>query len=128
MSDAVQYLELEDLLVAARAFLGRRPKVHDFGLLESALARPRATVFGEDAYPTVHEKAAALLDSLVNNHALVDGDKRLGWVALRLFYGINGYRVEASENEKVALVLAVAGGEFDEVGKIAQRLTVLAHL
>lgn len=127
MSEAIQYLELEDLLVAAQAFLGHRPEVRDYGLLESALARPRATVFGEEAYPVVHEKAAALLDSLVNNRALVDGNKRLGWVALRLFYGFNGYRIEASEDEKVALVLAVAEGEIDEVGKIVQRLTSLAH-
>ncbi|HVQ49027.1 MAG TPA: type II toxin-antitoxin system death-on-curing family toxin, partial [Mycobacterium sp.] len=64
---SVDYLELDDLLVAASAFLGHRPEVRDYGLLESALARPQASVFGEDAYPTLHEKAAALLDSLVNN-------------------------------------------------------------
>ena len=122
----VDYLELDDLLVAANAFLGHRPEVRDYGLLESALARPQASVFGEDAYPTLHEKTAALLDSLVNNHALVDGNKRLGWVATRLFYGLNGYTVVGSEDEKFGLVIAVATGELDTVGKIAHLLSALA--
>jgi death on curing protein len=123
MTEPVQYLDLDDLLIAAEAFLGNRPNVGDYGLLESALARPKATVFGEDAYPEFHEKAAALLDSLVNNHALVDGNKRLGWVAVRLFYGLNGYTISASEDEKVRLVLDVAEGKLNEVGKIAHQLS-----
>jgi death on curing protein len=123
MIESLQYLELDDLLVAAQAFLGSRLKVRDYGLLESALARPKATVYGEDAYPAIHEKAAALLDSLVNNHALVDGNKRLGWVAVRLFYGLNGYTVSASEDEKVQLVLDVACGELNDVSKIASQLS-----
>lgn len=123
MTDPVQFLELEDLLVAAARFLGERPQVRDYGLLESALARPRATVFGEDAYRTIHEKAAALLDSLVNNHALVDGNKRLGWVAVRLFYGFNGIDVAASEDQKVGLVLAVAESKLPGVGEIAHQLS-----
>ncbi len=123
---SIDYLELDDLLVAAIAFLGHAPEVRDYGLLESALARPRATVFGEDAYPTLHEKAAALLDSLVNNHALVDGNKRLGWVATRLFYGLNGYAVVGSEDDKFGLVIAVATGELDTVSKIAHLSSELA--
>jgi death-on-curing protein len=122
MTEPIQYLELDDLLVAAQAFLARRPEVRGYGLLESALARSKATVFGEDAYPSIHEKAAALLDSLVNNYALVDGNKRLGWVAVRLFYGFNGYTVSASEDEKVRLVLHVAANELDDVSKIAYQL------
>jgi death-on-curing protein len=123
MSESVEYLELDDLLVAAQGFVGHPPEVRDYGLLESALARPKATVFGEDAYPGIHEKAAALLDSLVNNHALVDGNKRLAWVAVRLFYGFNGYRVCASEDEKVGLVVDVAAGELNDVSKIAHKLS-----
>jgi death-on-curing protein len=123
---SIDYLELDDLLVAATAFLGRRPEVRDYGLLESALARPQASVFGEDAYPTLHEKAAALLDSLVNNRALVDGNKRLGWVASRLFSGLNGYTVVGSEDDKFGLVIAVATGELDTVSKIAHLLSELA--
>jgi death-on-curing protein len=72
-----QHLDLDDLLAAAEAAVGRAPEVRDYGLLESALARPQSTVFGEDAYPGLHEKAAALLHSLVSNHALIDGNKRL---------------------------------------------------
>lgn len=119
---SVEYLELEDLLVAAAGYLGRSSEIRDFGLLESALARPRATVFGEDAYPGIHEKAAALLDSLVNNHALVNGNKRLGWVAVRLFYGLNGFSVHATEDQKVELVLEIAAGELTGVTEIAKRL------
>ena len=83
------FLDLDDLLAAAEAAVGHRPEVRDYGLLESALARPQTTVFGADAYPDIHRKAAALLHSLVRNHALVDGNKRLGWVAVRLFYVVN---------------------------------------
>jgi death on curing protein len=127
MTGPVEYLELDDLLVAAKAFLSHMPEVRDYGLLESALARPKATVFGEDAYRTIHGKAAALLDSLVNNHALIDGNKRLGWVACRLFYGLNRYTVSGSEDEKVELVLAVATGELNEVAKIAHQLSAFCR-
>jgi death-on-curing protein len=64
------YLDLEDLLEIAREAVGRDVVVRDYGLLESALARPRASVFGQDAYPDLHLKAAALLHSLARNHAL----------------------------------------------------------
>ena len=74
----------------------------------------------------IHEKAAALLDSLVNNRALIDGNKRLGWVATRLFYGFNGYAISASDDEKFDLVIAVATGELSTVTKIAHRLSALA--
>lgn len=121
----VQYLELEDLLVICEGYLGRPAEVRDVGLLASALARPRATAFGEDAYPGTHEKAAALLDSVVNNHALVDGNKRLGWVAVRLFYGLNEYAVSATEDQKVLLVLEVAAGELAGVIDIAKRLSTI---
>ncbi len=60
MTIEAEYLDLDDLLAAAVAALGRHPQVQDYGLLESALARTRAALFGEDAYPTIHEKAAAL--------------------------------------------------------------------
>jgi Fic/DOC family len=79
------FLDLEDLLDIARATLGWDPEVRDYGLLESALARPRASVFGRDAYPELHLKAAALLHSLARNHALVDGNKRMAWTACRTF-------------------------------------------
>lgn len=96
--------------------------MRDWGLLESALARPKASVFGEDAYPGFDGKAAALLHSLVTNHALVDGNKRLGLVAVLLFYGMNGYDLTATEDERVDLIVAVADGRLSEVKDIAERL------
>jgi len=75
----IEYLELEDILQLVR-HLGVGP-VRDVGLLDSAVARPRSSAFGEDAYPPVSLKAAALLHSITNYHALVDGNKRLAWLA-----------------------------------------------
>ena len=83
-----RYLSLDDLLTIADAAVSEEMVVRDAGLLESALARPQSTVFGADAYPTLHTKAAALLHSLARNHALVDGNKRLAWLATRAEYGI----------------------------------------
>ena len=85
-----EYLDLEDLLGIARAVAGEDVIVRDYGLLESALARPAATVFGQNAYADLHLKAAALLHSLARNHALVDGNKRLAWTACLTFLAING--------------------------------------
>ncbi len=113
------FLDLESLLhVAARA-LGEAPEVRDHGLLESALARPRASAFGRDAYPTIHEKAAALLQSIANNHALVDGNKRLALAATVAFYGLNGLRLTLTNDEAYELVIAIATGALDDIVAIA---------
>ena len=117
-----RYLTLEQLLRIADGAAGAEVVVRDIGLLESALGRPCATVFGEDAYPDVHTKAAALLHSLVRNHALVDGNKRLGWAATVVFLGINDHRVTAPDDEAFELVVAVAAGELTDVLTIAERL------
>ena len=122
MSEEIEYLDLDDLVAAAEVAVGRRPEVRDWGLFESALARPKASVFGEDAYPGLNGKAAALLHSVVTNHALVDGNERLGLVAVLLFYGMNGYDLTATENERVDLILAIADGRLSEVEKIAEHL------
>ena len=122
----IEYLDLDDLLAAAHAYLGRTAEVSDYGLLESALARPQATVFGDDAYTALHEKAAALFDSLINNHAPIDGNKRLAWVAMRLFYGYNGHTITGTEDKRFDFVLAVATGERAGVPKIAERLASMA--
>jgi death-on-curing protein len=122
----IDYLTLDDVLAAAEAHLGHPAEVGDYGLLESAVARPQATVFGEDAYPTIHEKAAALLQSLAANHPLLDGNKRTAFVATALFYGFNGHHVPGSaEDELFDLVIAVATGGLDTVSKIAERLSVI---
>jgi death on curing protein len=117
-----RFLSLDDLLRIADAAAGVEVVVRDVGLLESALGRPRATVFGDDAYPDLHTKAAALLHSLARNHALVDGNKRLAWAATAVFLGINGHRVHTSDDAVVALVVAVAAGEVTDVAVIADRL------
>src|SRR3546814_528854 len=109
-------------MAAAGVAVGPRPEVRDWGLLESALARPKALVFGEDAYPGLNGKAAALLHSLITNHALVDGNKRLGLVAVLLFYGMNGCDLTATEDERVELSLAIADGRLSDVEKIAEHL------
>ena len=93
------FLDLEALLHVAHRTLGAEPEVRDHGLLESALARPQATAFGEDAYPTIHEKAAALLHSLARNHALVDGNKRLALAGTLAFLGMNGLRLTLTNDQ-----------------------------
>ena len=115
------HLDLDDLLHVAARTLGE-VRVRDAGLLESALARPRSTAFGEDIYPSIHGKAAALLHSIARNHALVDGNKRLALAATIAFYGLNGFRLTLSNDEAYDLVIAVAAGEIDDVDLIAARL------
>jgi len=117
------FLDLEDLLAAARAAVGPQVQVGDWGLLESAVARPAATAFGEDAYPDLDLKAAALLSSLVRNHALVDGNKRLGWVGMRLFYALNDVDLRAPEDDAYAFVISIADGSLVEVEAVAAVLS-----
>ncbi len=116
------FLNLEDLVHVAQRTLGTEPAVRDYGLLESALARPRATAFGEDAYSGIHAKAAALLHSLARNHALVDGNRRLALAGALAFYGLNGVRLTFSNDAAYDLVLAVAAGGIDDVATIAALL------
>ena len=88
-------------------------EIRDIGLLDSAAHRPGATAFGDDAYPSIHEKAAVLLESIVRNHALVDGNKRLGWLATYVFYGLNGYDLDAPDDDAYDLIIALAAGRTD---------------
>ena len=117
-----EHLVIEDLLAAAEAVLGRVPEIRDVGVLEAAVARTQASVFGADAYPSLDGKAAALLHSVVTGHALMDGNKRLGWVATRLFYRLNDVDLRAPIDEAVALVAAIAEGSLRDVETIATRL------
>ena len=113
------FLDLESLLHVASRTLGGDPAVRDYGLLESALARPRASVLGGDAYVDLFEKAGALLHSLARNHALVDGNKRLALAATIAFLGINGQQLTLTNDEAYDLVIAVATGGIDDVTSIA---------
>jgi death-on-curing protein len=118
-----EYLELDELLhIIKVAGLG---PIRDVGLLEAALARPATTLYGVDAYPDLVHKAAGLLHSIVKNHALVDGNKRLGWLATVVFVGFNGYRVALEQDEAFTLVWQVADGTRDTVESIAESLTLV---
>jgi death-on-curing family protein len=114
-----RYLDLKDVLYLAKR-LGE-PTSRDVGLVESAVARPRTTVFGADAYPDLHTKAAALLHSLARNHAFVDGNKRVSWLAAGAFYWANGYEHDAPDDPAYDLVIGAATGELD-VREIAAAL------
>jgi len=115
----VIYLALPELLHIAVRVIGTEPEVRDYGLLESALARPRATAFGSDAYPVLDAKAAALLHSLARSHALVDGNKRLALAATIAFYGVNGRRLTLTNDGAYELIMSVAEGKLDSVDDIA---------
>ena len=110
MSD-VEYLDLEDLLIFTD-LLGAGP-VRDVGLLDSAVARARSSAFGEDAYPTLELKAAALMHSICNNHALVDGNKRLALLATVTFLRANGHAFTLTNDAAFDLVMFVAEGSAD---------------
>ena len=106
------YLNLEDLLEIAAGVI-ESPVVRDLGLLALAAARPQMSVFGQDAYPTFPEKAAAVMHSVARNHALVDGNKRLAWSATRVFCLLNGRDLRLGVDEAERLVVAVAAGSVD---------------
>jgi len=118
----VIYLAVPELIYIASRVVEGEVTVRDHGLLESATARPGATLFGTDVYETVEERAAALLHSLARNHALIDGNKRLALAATIAFLGLNGRRLTLSNDQAYDLIIEVATGELDEVATIADRL------
>jgi death-on-curing protein len=122
-----EYVDLDDVVELARTLLGDPPPIRDVGLLGSAVARPQTSAFGEDAYPNIWTKAAALLQSVVGNHALIDGNKRLGWLATAVFLEINGVEITRAEDDEVYdLVIRVASTRT-EVDEIAASLRGLIH-
>ena len=116
------HLTIDEALHIARRTLGDGVALRDVGLLEAAVARPAASVGGRDAYPTLVEKAAALVHSVVRNHALVDGNKRLGLMLLIVFLGVNGRRLTASNDEAHDFIVMIADSHLDAVGDIADSL------
>ncbi|MFB7174069.1 type II toxin-antitoxin system death-on-curing family toxin [Streptomyces sp. NPDC056254] len=122
----MHYLTLPELLNLAER-LGA-DEVRDYGLLDSALARPQASVFGQDAYPDIWQKAAALMESLARNHGLVDGNKRIAWYATWVFLHMNGHPLdpEFDVDEAEQFVLDVCQGALD-VPKIAAQLPRFAR-
>jgi death on curing protein len=122
-----EYLTVDDLLEVARRVVGESYQVRDAGLLASAVARPQTTVFGQDAYPGIWEKAASLMESLGRNHALIDGNKRLAWTATWLFLGLNGHLLAEPLDEDTAeqFVNDVVTGKL-EIHQIATTLVIFA--
>ncbi|MBK5223553.1 MAG: Fic family protein [Acidimicrobiia bacterium] len=127
MTDPVEFLDLDDLIGLARRLLCDPPPVRDIGLLAAAAARPQTTVGGHDAYPTLWWKAAALLQSIVNNHALIDGNKRLGWLATAVFIEINGQSLSGASNDDVYRLVMQVASERVELSRIAATLEGLAR-
>lgn len=105
-----EVIELHRLVISAA---GGYHGVQDLGALESALAQPRMSFAGEDLYPTLAEKAAALCFSLVQNHPFLDGNKRVGHAAMETFLVLNGFEVEATVEEQERVMLAMAAGEME---------------
>jgi death-on-curing protein len=121
-----RYLTVEQTLRIARTAVGGPTYVRDVGLLEAAVHRPRASVLGQDAYRDLFTKGAALLHSLARNHPLVDGNKRLAWLATYVFLARNGTVLDPDDDDAYALVIAVAAGTIDEVSEIAAVLASFA--
>ncbi|MER6768399.1 type II toxin-antitoxin system death-on-curing family toxin [Streptomyces bacillaris] len=117
------YLSSEDILVIAEhACDDMQIVVRDAGLLESAAHRPSAAMFGEEAYPDLIDKAAALLQSLAVNHPLFDGNKRTAWLSCVTFLAMNGVDLRPDIDAAERLVIDVATGETDEIKVVSQGL------
>jgi death-on-curing protein len=117
-----RYLTTEQALRIARRAVGDAIEVRDLGLLDAAVHRPRANVLGQNAYPDLCSKAAALLQSHARNHPLVDGNKQLAWLATYVFCAKNGVELDPSDDAAYDLVVGVAAGEIDELETIADAL------
>jgi death-on-curing protein len=107
------YLDASDLLVLATAVTGGDLVVRDLGLLDAAAHRPRATVLGVEAYDSLWTKAAALLDSIVRSRPLAQGNWRLGWVAAVTLCDVNGFWIDADEDDALDLVRGIGRGQVD---------------
>ncbi|GAB3245246.1 type II toxin-antitoxin system death-on-curing family toxin [Kineosporia babensis] len=118
----IRYLSVEQALLISRYAVGGPVQVRDLGLLDAAVNRPRAGMFGQEAYPDLLTKAAALLHSLVSNHPLVDGNKRLAWLGTYVFCAKNGEELSPADDDAFDLVMAIAAGELDDLAVIAGRL------
>jgi death-on-curing protein len=123
----VNYLDPEDVVTLGRLVLPGAMEVRDWGLVESALARPQSTVFGEDAYPSLYDKAAALLLSLVINDPLVGGNRRMELAATVAFLLKNGQELVYDEDTAYDFVISVADGTRREVTEVADVLAAWAR-
>ena len=122
IDDKISYLTLEDVLSLAVIAVNGEPLVRDLGLLGSAIARPRTTLSGVDVYPDLISKAAAMLQSLINNHALVDGNKRLAWLSVAVFLQINEVSVLNIASRDVVKFVNWIGSTNPDIEQITARL------
>jgi death on curing protein len=118
----VEYLDVEDLLDLATTLLGKPPPIRDPGLLGSAAARPQTTISGVDAYADIWLKGASLLQSIVKNHPLVDGNKRLGWLATAVFFELDGVGSTSASNDDVYNLVMDVAAEDRTLAEIAAML------
>ncbi len=120
------HLTTEQALLIAEAAVDGSVQVRDLGLLDAAVHRPQAEMFGVAAYGDLCEQAAALLHGIVTSHPLVDGNKRLGWLAMWVFLAKNDVVLDADDDEAYDLVIGIAAGEHREGADIADRLRAMA--
>lgn len=112
----IRFLTLVEVVELHRQIIeqsGGALGIRDRSALESALAQPRMTFGGEDLYPTLVDKAAAIGFSLIMNHPFVDGNKRIGHAAMEVFLVMNGYEIDADVDEQEAIILSLASGELE---------------
>jgi death-on-curing protein len=109
----MRYLTVAEIITINEEIVGEQSRLRDRHLLESAVARPLASAFGEDAYPTIYEKAAALMHSLILNHPFMDGNKRTATVAVVLFLKENGLRVTWTVEHAFKFIIEIAEGKHD---------------
>jgi death-on-curing protein len=118
----IEYLTASDLYNLNDEVTGGHTYVRDVHLLNSAAKRPAIVVFGEEQFPTLIDKAAALLHSLAYHHLFADGNKRTALRAVTLFLEKNGYVLTWDDRTEYDLLLEIAQGKYD-VEQIAERLT-----
>lgn len=111
----IRYLTVGEILALHRQVVqrtGGTEGIRDLGALQAAVAQPRVTFSGQELYPSILEKAAALGFSLVMNHPFIDGNKRVGHAAMEVFLYLNGYEIDATVDEQEAIILSLAAGEL----------------
>ncbi len=127
MSQKFEYLDLEDLIELTTLLLGENAPIRDVGLLGGAAARPGTNAFGSDAYPDLWTKAAALLQSIGKSHAIVDGNKRLGWLATAVFLELNGVETTSISNDSVCELVDNLASSDLSVEEIASGLQTISE-
>ena len=111
-----QYVEIDDVYYIHQNIIkraGTKASVRDFSLLHSAVERPKASYGGRDLYPTVFTKAAALMQSLCQNHPFTDGNKRTSWLSAKRFLWVNSYHLRAERDETVEFMIRVDNEKLD---------------